>query len=664
MRATRASAAVLGWPRAVKRAVVVATDVLLSLAATWLAFTLRLDTLHWPEQDQWAVYTVAPLLSVPVFVRFGLYRAIFRYTGVASLVATAQAIALYALMLLVALAVMQNAGLSVVPRSLGILQPLIFLLLVLASRTLARAWLDAQARHGLRAPRRLMVYGAGQAGAEAAAALLNGRQPYRLLGFIDDDPAKVGRSIHGARVFAPRELPTLVARLRVQDILLAIPSAARERRNQILKGLQPLPVHVRTLPSLADLASGRVSVQDIHELDIEDLLGREPVPPRPELLARNLAGRTVLVTGAGGSIGGELCRQILREGPARLVLLDHSEFALYSIHAELQGLAARLGHRVELVPVLGSVVHYARLTALFQRWQPSTVYHAAAYKHVPLVEDNAAEGVMNNVLGTLNLARAAMAAGAEHFVLVSTDKAVRPTNVMGASKRVAEMVLQALAAAPMAAFELPDDAPPAGLPNTTRFSMVRFGNVLGSSGSVVPLFRRQLATGGPLTVTHADVTRYFMTIAEAAQLVLQAGAMARGGDVFVLDMGQPVKIMDLARRMVDLSGLRLRDAARPDGDIGITITGLRPGEKLYEELLISEHPEPTEHPRILRAREEYLPWDALQGPLQALTHAARHGDRAHTLEVLGRLVPDWHQTAPSATSAADQGLHGGDQHAH
>ncbi|KQP35804.1 nucleoside-diphosphate sugar epimerase/dehydratase [Pseudorhodoferax sp. Leaf274] len=639
MPAARASSAVLGWPRAVKRAVVVATDVLLSLAATWLAFTLRLDTLHWPEQDQWAVYTVAPLLSVPVFVRFGLYRAIFRYTGVATLLATAKAIALYALMLLAALAVMQNAGLSVVPRSLGILQPLIFLLLVLASRTLARAWLDGQARRGLRAPRRLMVYGAGQAGAEAAAALLNGQQPYRLLGFIDDDAAKVGRSIHGVRVFAPRELPTLVARLHVQDILLAIPSAARERRNQILNSLQPLPVHVRTLPSLADLASGRVSVQDIHELDIEDLLGREPVPPRPELLARNLAGRTVLITGAGGSIGGELCRQILRERPARLVLLDHSEFALYSIHEELQGLAARLGSSVELVPVLGSVVHYARLAALFQRWQPTTVYHAAAYKHVPLVEVNAAEGVMNNVLGTLNLARAAIAGGAEHFVLISTDKAVRPTNVMGASKRVAELILQALAAETQVDFEALADAGAETRTNHTRFSMVRFGNVLGSSGSVVPLFRRQLAAGGPLTVTHAEVTRYFMTIAEAAQLVLQAGAMAQGGDVFVLDMGQPVKILDLAMRMIDLSGLRVRDAGHPEGDIAVTVTGLRPGEKLYEELLIGNDPEPTEHPRILRAQEEHLTWAALAPPLRELTTAARHGESGRMLNLLQQLVP-------------------------
>jgi FlaA1/EpsC-like NDP-sugar epimerase len=628
MPAARPAHPILAWPGHVKRLVVVLMDIGLSLVATWLAFSLRLDALHWPTQDQWVVYAVAPCLALPVFIRLGLYRAIFRYSGVAAMVATAQATVVYAVLLLLALALMQVLGLSVLPRSLGILQPLIFLLLVLSSRVLVRTWLDGLARQHQHAPIRLLIYGAGQAGAEAAAALMNSLQPYQLLGFVDDDAAKVGRTLHGARVFGPSELPQTVARLRVQHIVLALPSASRERRNQILRSLQPLPVHVRTLPRLADLASGRVSVQDIHELDIDDLLGREPVPPHPDLLARNLAGRTVLVSGAGGSIGAELCRQILRERPERLVLLDHSEIALYTIHQELQNLAQLQGPPVELVPVLGSVVHAARMQALCRQWRPATVYHAAAYKHVPLVEANAAEGVLNNVLGTLNLARAAMAHGTQHFVLISTDKAVRPTNAMGASKRVAELILQALAAASQR---------PA-----TCFSMVRFGNVLGSSGSVVPLFRRQLAAGGPLTVTHPEVTRYFMTIAEAAQLVLQAGAMAQGGDVFVLDMGQPVKIMDLALRMVDLSGLRVQDSTHPDGDIAITVTGLRPGEKLYEELLIGDNPQATEHPRILRAQEEFLPWSALDAPLQALLDAARQCEDQGLQTQLGLLVPDYH----------------------
>lgn len=614
-------------------------DTVLALAAMWLAFTLRLDTPHWPNGVQWAIYAIGPLLSIPVFIRFGLYRAIFRYTGLSALIATAQAVALYGVLLIVALQVMQKAGLSVVPRSLGVLQPLIFLLLVGASRALARSWLAGQLQRGPHTASRLLIYGAGTAGAQTAAALGSARQPFQLLGFVDDDPAKVGRSINDVIVYAPTQLPSLVTRLGITDILLALPSATRERRNQILKELQPLPVHIRTLPGLSDLASGRVTVQDIRELDIEDLLGREPVPPRPELLARNLAGKTVLVTGAGGSIGSELCRQIVHERPRRLLLLDHSEFALYSVHQELQGLCTLRGYMVDLIPILGSVVHYARLATLCRSWQPATVYHAAAYKHVPLVEGNAAEGVMNNVLGTLNLARAAMASGAAHFVLVSTDKAVRPTNVMGASKRVAELILQALAAEREVAFEPLADAGAQILPNGTQFSMVRFGNVLGSSGSVVPLFRRQIAAGGPITVTHEEVTRYFMTLAEAAQLVLQAGAMAKGGDVFVLEMGQPVRIIDLARRMLALSGLELRSPEQPEGDIEIQVTGLRPGEKLYEELLIGDHPEPTEHPRILRAQEEYLGWASLRAPLQALTDAARHGESVAMLALMRELVP-------------------------
>jgi FlaA1/EpsC-like NDP-sugar epimerase len=361
---------------------------------------------------------------------------------------------------------------------------------------------------------------------------------------------------------------------------------------------------------LADLASGRVTVQDFLDLDVEDLLGRDPVPPNAELIARDLAGQVVLVTGAGGSIGGELTRQIVLQQPRQLLLLDHNEFGLYSIHQELQGICASRGLSVELVPMLGSVANYERLLAVCTLYRPATLYHAAAYKHVPMVEDNPGEGVANNVIGTLNTARAARESGVKRFVLISTDKAVRPTNVMGATKRMAELVLQALAAEA----------------SNTCFTMVRFGNVLDSSGSVVPLFRRQLAAGGPLTVTHAEVTRYFMTIPEAAQLVLQAGAMAVGGDVFVLDMGEPVKIMDLARRMVQLSGLTVRDGSHLSGDVEIEITGLRPGEKLYEELLIGDNPEPTAHPRIMKAHEDHLPWPVLDGHLQTLRHAAGLND--------------------------------------
>jgi len=389
-----------------------------------------------------------------------------------------------------------------------------------------------------------------------------------------------------------------------------MPGATRDRRNRIIQSLASLPVHVRSLPSLADLTSGKVTVQDFKELDIEDLLGREPVPPDMALLSQDLAGQVVLVSGAGGSIGGELTRQIVQQRPRQLLLLEHNEFGLYAIHQELKGICKSQQLSVQLVPLLGSVSNPERLRAICEAYQPATVYHAAAYKHVPMVEDNPGEGVRNNVFGTLNLAQVSAQTGVKRFVLISTDKAVRPTNVMGATKRVAELVLQALAANHTG----------------TCFSIVRFGNVLGSSGSVVPLFRKQLADGGPLTVTHKEVTRYFMTIPEAAQLVLQAGAMGQGGDVFVLDMGEPVKIMDLARRMIQLSGLSVRDAANPSGDIEIAVTGLRTGEKLYEELLIGDNPQPTEHPRIMKAHEPFLPWSELESELAVLADAAERND--------------------------------------
>ena len=635
---------VLGWPRAVKRLVVVGLDIVLALSATWIAFTLRLDALNWPSGAQWWVYALAPVLSVPVFVRLGLYRAIFRYTGQAALVTTAKAVAIYAALLLPVLVWQKWPG---VPRSLGVLQPLIFFLLVGASRAFARFWLASEGSASPKADGRMLIYGAGIAGAQTASAMGFSDQ-FVLLGFIDDDPAKVGRSVNGVPVFAPASVPELVASREVSDILLALPSVSRSRRNDIIKGLQSLPVHIRTLPGWADLATGRVTVRDFRELDVEDLLGRDPVPPDAQLLATHLTGQIVLVTGAGGSIGAELSRQILQQQPRQLLLLDHNEFGLYSIHQELQAICAALQLEVALVPLLGSVANYPRMHAVCRAYRPATIYHAAAYKHVPLVEDNACEGVANNVFGTLKLARAAIENSVGRFVLVSTDKAVRPTNVMGATKRMAELVLQALAAESSprfadtpATFHRPAIAAasaPRPATHATCFTMVRFGNVLGSSGSVVPLFRRQLAEGGPLTVTHADVTRYFMTIPEAAQLVLQAGAMAQGGDVFVLDMGGPVKILDLAQRMVRLSGLSVRDASNPGGDIEIAITGLRPGEKLYEELLIGDNPQPTAHPRIMKAREPFVPWAALSPELALLDSAVQGDDPAAINALLQRHV--------------------------
>lgn len=630
----------LSLPRRGKQVVVIVGDVLAAWLAMWLAFTLRLEVWHFPTAQQLWIYLAAPLVFIPVFVRFGLYRAIFRYTGLATMRTLLSAALIYGVVLFLLVLITFPAG---VPRSIGVLQPILFLVLVSNSRTWARFWLNRGVHRPLR--HRLLIYGAGDAGAQTAAAVANGGE-FELLGFVDDDATKIGRHINDVRVIAPNEVAEAVERLGVSDILLALPSASRQRRHQIIEGLRALPVHIRTLPGMADLAAGRVSISDFLELDLEDLLGRDPVPPNPALLARDLAGKVVLVTGAGGSIGSELSRQILGERPSRMLLVEHNEFGLYSIHQELSETVVRLSAATELVPLLGNVRDYRRMSDICRAYEPDTVYHAAAYKHVPMVEHNPSEGLANNVLGTLSVARAAMESATASFVLVSTDKAVRPTNVMGASKRIAELILQALAAETMVRFD--GDLPLTGLVrNRTRFCMVRFGNVLGSSGSVVPLFRKQIEAGGPITLTHPEVTRYFMTIPEAAQLVLQAGAMAQGGEVFVLDMGQPVRIIELARRMVQLSGHALKNGTDSEGEIEIRITGLRPGEKLYEELLIGDDPSPTAHSRVMKAREGFRPWDDLRPWLLRLQRAAEDNDIGDIGEVLQQLVTGYKPAAES-----------------
>jgi FlaA1/EpsC-like NDP-sugar epimerase len=474
----------------------------------------------------------------------------------------------------------------------------------------------------------LLIYGAGHSGMQIATALRQSGQ-YFLAGYIDDSAQYQGSIINGLMVYHPSEITRLIDTHGVTDILLAMPSIGRTRRNQILQSLREHQVHVRSLPDLIDLAQGRVTVLDMKELEPDDLLGRESVEPNAQLISKNILNKVVLVSGAGGSIGSELCRQILRAQPKTLLLLDHSEFNLYAIESELnQVVVAAGGEPTEkIIPLLGSIKDIDRLEEIFTRYPVDTVYHAAAYKHVPLVECNPFEGLQNNVMGTLNLANISQKHGVPHFVLISTDKAVRPTNVMGASKRFAELILQALA-----------DANAKGGEGATCFSMVRFGNVLGSSGSVVPLFREQIKLGGPITLTHAEVTRYFMTIPEAAQLVIQASAMAGGGEVFVLDMGEPVKIYDLARRMIQLSGLSVRDEQNPHGDIEIVVTGLRPGEKLYEELLIGENPTSTSHPRIMMAREEYLDLENLKKEIELLQNAITKGKFDVVVAQLQKLV--------------------------
>ena len=615
---------ILALPRAAKRLIALLADVSLCVLTVWLAYYLRLGEFVALSGNALLAVAASIGISLPIFIVSGLYRAIFRYSGWPALLAVARAVGIYGLLYA---SLFTAVGIPDVPRTIGIIQPILLLLFVGASRALARVWLGDEYQSILRRASRprVLIYGAGAAGRQLAAAMANSLE-MKVAGFLDDDDRLHGHVLNGLPIYNPEDLPSLVITLDIGNVLLAMPSLSRQRRNEILARIRESHVSVRTLPSVIEIAQGKVDVSDLRELDIDDLLGREPVSPNHILLAKNIVGKVVLVTGSGGSIGSELCRQILGIGPEKLLLIEQSEFALYGIHQELE--EKRAGRDISLVPLLASVQDRERMREIMTTWKPDTVYHAAAYKHVPLVEHNPAEGIKNNVFGTLRAAQAAAESGVADFVLISTDKAVRPTNIMGASKRLAEMALQALAATAM----------------ETRFAMVRFGNVLGSSGSVVPKFRQQIRNGGPITLTHPDITRYFMTIPEAAQLVIQAGAMAKGGDVFVLDMGQSVKILDLARRMIELSGLAVRDEGNPGGDIAIQITGLRPGEKLYEELLIGDNPKPTLHPRIMKAHEDFVPWAELEPKLDALALALNVNDVGIVRRMLEELVAGY---APS-----------------
>ncbi len=614
----------LNLSRMNKRVIAVICDAVVCLATVSFAYFLRLDSWVFPSGPQWLSYVGALLFSLPLFVNFGLYRAIFRYAGWGALMAVARACAIYGL---IYSTVFTLIGVTGVPRTTGIIQPLLLFLAIAGSRAFARYWLGngylTITRLGQR--RRVMVYGAGSAGRQLAAVLANSDE-MQVIGFVDDDKTLQGSVLNGKLIYPSKDLRGLIEKLDIADLLLAIPSATRRRRNEILEEVRGTPATLRTLPGLMDLAQGRVTVNDLRELDIEDLLGRDAVPPNQLLLSKNIADKVVLVTGAGGSIGSELCRQALLLRPKILLLVDLSEYNLYAVHQELEKrLRLEEDAQTRIIPLLGSVQDENRINSILSAWRPDTIYHTAAYKHVPLVEHNPAEGVRNNVFGTLTIATLARKHRVRDFVLISTDKAVRPTNIMGTTKRLAEQILQALAA----------------VETETRFSMVRFGNVLGSSGSVVPLFRQQIHSGGPITITHEDITRYFMTIPEAAQLVLQAGAMATGGEVFVLDMGDPVRIVDLARRMIELSGLSVRDASQPDGDIEIEVVGLRPGEKLYEELLIGDNPESTSHPRILKARDAHLSWAELKTELAHLENAINTEDVPLIRSILSRVVPEF-----------------------
>ncbi|QKJ65563.1 polysaccharide biosynthesis protein [Deefgea piscis] len=608
----------IALPRTTKSLLILALDFMLLPVALWVAIALRLDDWQYPNQFAWWVFFLPSIIAAPIFIRFGLYRAVIRYIEDKAVLTIATAVSLALLGFVTAIQLLQITG---IPRGSLVIFWLLAMAIIIASRFAARSILRKLAPLS-KDRKTVLIYGAGSAGRQLAVALRTG-QEYEPIGFVDDSFAQQGLQIGGLKVFSNEQMLAQIMLSRVDQVLLAIPSAPRSRQIEIVNQLEPLAVEVRILPGMADLVSGEVRLADAREVGVDELLGREPVPPNKELLARNISGKSVMVTGAGGSIGSELCRQIIKNQPTHLVLYELSEFALYTIEQELSQIIREHALPIELHPVLGSVQNGLRLAAIMARYGVQTVYHAAAYKHVPLVEFNITEGILNNAFGTRAAAAAAIDAGVESFVLISTDKAVRPTNVMGASKRMAELALQAYALDPSV---------------TTRFSMVRFGNVLGSSGSVVPLFRKQIMAGGPVKVTHPEINRFFMTIPEASQLVIQAGAMGGSGEVFVLDMGQPVRIVDLARRMIHLTGFTVKDDANPAGDIAIEFSGLRPGEKLYEELLIGDNVSGTEHARIMKANEQCLTLDELEQVIADLSIACVGNDSAQIIGILQRCV--------------------------
>ncbi|EGE3602896.1 polysaccharide biosynthesis protein, partial [Shigella sonnei] len=578
---------ILELPRIVKRGIIICIDVVMVIFSFWLSYWLRLDEqTAFLSAPMWFAAAILTIFTVFIFIRIGLYRAVLRYVSAK-------------IMLLIPVGILASTlSLVVISYSLSIMLPrtvvgiyfLVLLLLTSGSRLLFRMILN----YGVKGSAPVLIYGAGESGRQLLPALMQAKE-YFPVAFVDDNPRLHKAVIHGVTVYPSDKLSYLVDRYGIKKILLAMPSVSKSQRQKVITRLEHLPCEVLSIPGMVDLVEGRAQISNLKKVSIDDLLGRDPVAPDAKLMAENITGKAVMVTGAGGSIGSELCRQIVRYKPAKLVLFELSEYALYAIEKELSALCDKEVLNVPVIPLLGSVQRQNRLQMVMKSFGIQTVYHAAAYKHVPLVEHNVVEGVRNNVFGTLYCAESAIESGVETFVLISTDKAVRPTNTMGTTKRLAELVLQALSARQ----------------SQTRFCMVRFGNVLGSSGSVVPLFEKQIAQGGPVTLTHRDIIRYFMTIPEASQLVIQAGAMGHGGDVFVLDMGDPVKIYDLAKRMIRLSGLSVRDDKNPDGDIAIEVTGLRPGEKLYEELLIGDSVQGTSHPRIMTANEVMLPWQDL-----------------------------------------------------
>jgi len=612
----------LSLSRVVKRSIMLFVDVLLIVTILALSFSMRLGEWFWPQGDLVYLLFFAPLVAIPIFIKFGLYRAIVRYIGFKALWVIVQAVSLYALVWGV---IALLSGVQGVPRSVILINWILGMLLIGGSRIIGRWWFSDKKSYSVNAfdkRKNVLVYGAGSAGIQLATALTYS-QELNPIAFIDDEPTLSNHQIMGLKVHSSNNLGELVASMKIEEVLLAIPSASRDRRNEIINNLEPYPVLVRTVPGVSELAQGKLKINDLNVVSINDLLGRDPVPPNQNYLRADITNKVVMITGAGGSIGSELCRQIIQLQPKKIVLFEQNEFSLYTIDQEL----IQKNLKIDIAPILGSVLDSKQVERVCKTFSVQTIYHAAAYKHVPMIELNNFSGIENNIFGTLSCAEAAVLSNVDTFVLISTDKAVRPTNIMGATKRFSEMILQALSK------KYNDKA--------TNFSMVRFGNVLDSSGSVIPLFNKQIKEGGPVTVTDPAIIRYFMTIPEAAQLVIQAGAMSKGGDVFVLDMGEPVKILYLAKKMIHLSGLNIKDSNNPNGDIEILFTGLRPGEKLYEELLIGDSVLETEHQLILRSNEEMLPWSDLKLILNKLKTSVDKQNLEGARQALIEAVPGY-----------------------
>lgn len=616
----------LNLPRQVKRSIAILVDIFSCATAAWLAFYLRLDFFVSFENPTYRLdlaFLVSVVVALPVFMVFGMYKEIFRYSGLPTVLQAGRAMSAYTVIYLTICTVVSLDG---VPRTVGFIQPLILYFLVASSRLCV--WMILGDGYRKRINNKLLakalIYGAGSAGRQLSRALRYATD-VRLIGFVDDSEDLQSLRVNGFHVWAPEDLDMLITKHQITHIFLAMPSVPRSRKNTIITAVGRHGLTVQTVPSASELADGRISVSDMQDVKIDDLLGRDAVPSSMMKATKKLKGKVILITGAGGSIGGEICRQLVELKPRTLVLIEANEFALYNIEEELR--TACCTYDVNLIPLICSIQDYSRLKKIMHTFEPHIVFHAAAYKHVPVIEGNIIEGIKNNVLGTLNAAKASIASQVGEFIFVSTDKAVRPTNVMGATKRFAEMIIQGLNEA--------------NIESRTKLSMVRFGNVLASSGSVIPKFRKQIENGGPITLTHPDVTRYFMTTSEAAQLVIHASTMAQGGEVFILHMGEPVKILNLAKTMIRLSGRSEKTDEFRDGDIEIKITGLRPGEKLYEELLVGAEPEPTDHPKIFKASENSVSWDDLESKITVLEVAIASEDADLALDVLRQVVADF-----------------------